>query len=130
MNLHRCRTGFVSPARAVVSKGEEILQEEKGEKYYNNWKGHFRPMIRLSIENHSTYCMMVLHSLTAQLKLGCSLRNKMTSGVKSHTAKETTQFVVLVRNRLVGAVSPFLYGLKSHHQLNTAASDEGECAEH
>lgn len=82
------------------------------------------------MENHSTYCITVLHSLTAQLKLGCSWRSKMTSVVKSHTAKETTQFMVLVRNRLIGAVSPFLYGLKSRHQLSTAASDEGESAEH
>lgn len=50
--------------------------------------------------------------------------------VKSHTTKETTKFVVLERNRLFSAISSFLYGLKSLHQLTAAAYDEGEFAEH
>ena len=72
----------------------------------------------------------VCTDLQPWLKLGRSLRSKMTFAVKSHTAKETTQFMVLVRNRLFGAISPFLYGLQSLHQLAAAADDEGEFSAH
>lgn len=89
------------------------------------------PTVRLSMENYSIHYHIIwcCTDLQPWLKLGCSLTSK-TTFVKSHAGKETTKFMVLVRNRLFGAISPFLYCLKSLHQCTAAAYDEGEFSEH
>lgn len=89
------------------------------------------PTVRLSMENYSIHYHIIwcCTDLQPWLKLGCSLTSK-TTFVKSHAGKETTKFTVLVRNRLFGVISPFLYCLKSLHQCTAAAYDEGEFSEH